>query len=144
MKNYKIQMMTRENYQAYMGGGLNYYIENVIIAAEDKETALKIAKTNYLNYIINEDYIKTVEEIEEERRAHREKWDKIYKEEEERKALARAKKEEREKAKAKELGLTVEEYKVKIKKDKKIRELKKEIEQLEKELARKKEKLAKL
>ena len=53
-------------------------------------------------------------------------------------------KEEREKAKAKELGLTLEEYKAKVKKDKKAREIKKEIERLEKELARAKEKLAKL
>ena len=83
MKNYKVQMMTKNDYCTYLGGGFNYYVEEVVIEAEDKENALKIAKATYPNYVINEDYIKTVEEIEEEERFNREKWDKIYKEQEE-------------------------------------------------------------
>lgn len=137
-------MMTKNDYCTYLGGGFNYYVKEVVIKAEDKETAVKIAKETYLDYVINENCVKTVEEIEEEERLNREKWDKIYKEQEEKKALAKAKKEEREKAKAKELGLTLEEYRIKVKKDKKARELKREIERLERELAIAKAKLAKI
>ena len=136
MKTYRIEMMDRGSYHEYMTGGYNYRVQYFEIEAETAEEALAIAKNNNPNLVANETYIRTVEELEAERKEREARWEATRKAEEEKKAKAKARKEEREKAKAEELGLTVEEYRAKVKHDKKVRLAEAEVERLKAELAK--------
>ena len=136
MKTYRIEMMDRGSYHEYMTGGYNYRVQYFEIEAETAEEALAIAKNNNPNLVANEIYIRTVEELEAERKEREARWEATRKAEEEKKAKAKARKEEREKAKAEELGLTVEEYRAKVKHDKKVRLAEAEVERLKAELAK--------
>lgn len=133
---YRIEMMTKASYHEFMTGGYNYAVDYVNVEAETAELALDFAKRNYGEYIINEAYIPTVEELEAEAKKKQERQEAAHREAEEKKAKAKARKEEREKAKAEELGLTLEEYKAKVKHDKKIQLAEKEIKRLKIELAK--------
>ena len=136
MTTYRIEMMTRGDFHEYMTGGYNYWIRKVDIEANTAEEAVEIAKNNNPEMVINTDYVRTVAELEEmeaKRLAEREAY---WKAEEEKKAKAKARKEERERAKAEELGLTVEEYRAKIKHEKKVRLAEAEVERLKAELAK--------
>lgn len=129
MKTYRIEMMAQGEYHKYMTGGY-YGVKNVEIKAENVEQALAMAKANNPNLIAREDYIRTLEEIEMEQK----EIEMAHKAEEEKQAKPKARKEEREKAKAEELGLTLEEYRAKVKHDKKIRVAENKIAQLKIEL----------
>lgn len=136
MAIYRIEMMTSGDYHAYMMGGYGYRVRKVDIEANTAEEAVEIAQNNNPEMIINDEYVRTVAELEEmetKRLAEREAY---WKAEEERKAKAKARKEEREKAKAEALGLTVEEYKAKVKHDKKVRDTEARIATLKAELAK--------
>ena len=130
MKMFRIEMMTKDDYRAFMAGGYNYTVKYFDIEAETGENALAIAKANNPELVANEGYIRTVEELETARK----KWEAICKAKEEKRIATKVRKEEREKAKAEELGLTVEEYRIKIKHEKKVRTAKAEIERLKAEL----------
>ena len=136
MKSYRIEMMDKRSYNEYMTGGYNYTVQHFEIEAETAEKALVIAKSNNPDLIANENHILTVEELEAARKANEAKWEARCKAEEEKKAKAKARKEEREKAKAEELGLTVEEYRAKVKHEKKVHMAEVEIERLKAELAK--------
>ena len=136
MKTYRIEMMDKRSYNEYMTGGYNYTIQRFDIEAETPEEALAIAKNNNPNLIANEGYIRTVEELEAARKASEAEWEAYCKAKEEKKANAKARKEEREKVKAEELGLTVEEYRAKVKHEKKVRMAEAEVERLKAELAK--------
>jgi colicin import membrane protein len=136
MKTYRIEMMDRGSYHEYMTGGYNYSVQYFDIEAETAEEALAIAKANNPNLVANEGYIRTVEELEAERKEREARWEAARKAEEEKKAKAKARKEERERAKAEELGLTVEEYRAKVKHEKKVRLAEAEVERLKAELAK--------
>jgi len=140
MTTYTIEMMTTNNYINYMAGSNNYCTETINVEANTVEEAILFAKNNNPAMIINENYVKTVEEI----KAEKTNWEAFLKAEAEKKAINKAKKEAKEKEKADALGLTIEEYKIKVKHDKKVREITRTIEKLEKELAEAKAKLAKL
>lgn len=136
MKTYRIEMMDRYSYNEFMMGGYNYKVQYFEIEAETAEEALAIAKSNNPDLVANEGYIRTVEELEAERKAREARWEATRKAEEEKKAKAQARKEEKEKAKAEELGLTVEEYKAKVKHEKKVRTAEAEVERIKAELAK--------
>jgi hypothetical protein len=144
MTTYRIEMMTRYDYNEYMTGGYNYRVDKVDIEANTAEEAVEIAKNDNPEMVINTGYVRTVAELEAmeaKRLAEREAY---WKAEEEKKARAKARKAEREKAKAEALGLTVEEYKAKVKHDKKVRDTEARIAALKAELAKEEKYLEKL
>lgn len=144
MTTYRIEMMTRSDYHEKMTGGYNYWVRKVDIEANTADEAVEIAKRNNPDMVINSNYVQTVAELEEaeakrvaERKARQ-------KAEEERRAKEKARKADREKAKAEALGLTVEEYKAKAKRDKKVRDTEARITALKAELAKEEKYLEKL
>ena len=144
MTTYRIEMMTTNNYNKFMTGSNNYWVDKIDIEANTAEEAVEIAKKNNPEMVINTNYVKTVAELEEMEAERVAKWEARLKAEEEKKAKAKARKLEREKAKAEELGLTIEEYKAKVKHDKKVRDTEKRIAALKVELAKEEEYLKKL
>ena len=141
MDIYRIEMMTRGDYCEYMRGSYWCSIRKVDIEANSAEEALKIVKKNYPDMVINEDYVRTVAELEELEAKEKVRLEAFHKE---KKARAKARKTEREKANAEALGLTVEEYKAKVKHDKKVRDTEKRIAALKEELAKEEKYLEKL
>lgn len=141
MNLYRIEMMTKDHYNTYMGGGYNYYVEKIDIEAETAMDAVAIAKAAYPNHVINEGYVKTVAEIEMEKAQRLADSEAFHKAEEAKRQARKAKREANEKAKADALGLTVEEYKAKVKKERAIKAVEKEIAELEEALAKAKKKL---
>lgn len=141
MKNtYRVEMMTKEEYSAYMMGNMFCTVKTVEIEAETVEEAIAKAKAGYSNMFINKGYVKTVEEIEAERKAREEARAEAERKEAERKEKAKA----REEAKAEAMGMTVEEYKeakkIKAKKTRYNNEIKRmeaEIEKMKAEIERK-------
>ena len=144
MTTYRIEMMTTNNYNKFMTGSNNYWVDKIDIEANTVEEAIEIVKKNNPEMVINTNYVKTVTELEEMEAERVAKWEARLKAEEEKKAKAKARKLEREKAKAEELGLTIEEYKAKVKHDKKVRDVEKRIATLKMELAKEEEYLKKL
>jgi hypothetical protein len=129
---YRIEMMSNTDFMNYMSGSNNYSVKTVDIKATSSVNALKIAMNEYPTMRINKDYIKTVEEIQNEEKER----EMALKAIEEKSAKAKATRIANEKAKAEKLGLTVEEYKEKIKLDRKIKNAKNRIEELKKALER--------
>ena len=144
MTTYRIEMMTANHYHNFMMGGNNYWVDKVDVEANTAEEAIEIAKKNNPDMVINVNYVKTVAELEEMETKRVAEWEARLKTEEEKKARAKARKVEREKAKAEELGLTIEEYKAKVKHDKKVRDTEKRIATLKMELAKEEKYLKKL
>ena len=144
MTTYRIEMMTTNNYHKFMTGGNNYWVDKVDVEANTAEEAIEIAKKNNPEMVINNNYVKTVVELEEIKEKEEEEFEAWLKDEEEKKARAKARKAEREKEKAEALGLTIEEYKAKVKHDKKVRDTEKRIAALKVELAKEENYLKKL
>ena len=144
MTTYRIEMMTTNNYHKFMTGGNNYWVDKVDVEANTAEEAIEIAKKNNPEMVINTNYVKTVVELEEIKAKEDAEFEARLKAEEEKKAKAKARKVEREKEKAKALGLTIEEYKAKVKHDKKVRDTEKRIAALKVELAKEEKYLKKL
>lgn len=136
MKNiYRVERMTAKNYERYMNGDYYYHVEELNIEAETAEEAVKMAQAE--GYVVNETYVKTLEELEAIEQARKE----ALRAKEEKAERAKAKREAREAEKAAEAGLTVEEYKKVKRRQAEIRKVEREIEQLEAELANKKARL---
>ncbi len=147
MTTYKVQMMTNKDYNNYMSGRYNYKVENVEIEAETKKEAIEKVKHDFQNMVINENYVKTLEEIKKEEAEEKAK---IEAAEEKRKA-AEEKRRANEERKAAEKGLTIEEYKEEKRKEalkkrymKENEKLKEEIERLQKMIEENERKIAKL
>ena len=139
MKNiYRVQRMSMDSYNAYMGGSYNYWVEELDIEANSPEEAVELAKAE--GYVVNDRCVKSVEEIEAEEKAREE----ARKAEAEKKANAKARKAEAEARKAAEAGMSVEEYRKDKARKANIRKMEREIAELEAELLRKKAYLAKL
>lgn len=60
MKKFTVEMMTTENYGAYMSGSYDYTVRKEVVEASTKEEAIKFAELHYPNYIINKNYIREV------------------------------------------------------------------------------------
>ena len=136
---YRIEMMSKNDYNDYMTGGYNYSVRKIDIEADTAEEALEIAKKNNPYMVFNESYVRTVAELEEleELKAKRNaEYKAQLKAKAEKADKAKARKAEREKAKAEALGLTMEEYKAKVKHDKKVRDAEARIAELKAELAK--------
>ena len=90
---YRVEHMTRNSYDEYMSGSYNYMVNKEDVLAENAQEAAKIVKAMFKSHVINEDYIKTVAELEAEEAEWKAKCEAARKKEAERKA----KKEEFEK-----------------------------------------------
>lgn len=89
MTTYRVERMTVENFGRMMRGEYDYTVEKIDITAESKEDAVAKAKKD--GYVVNKDYVKTVEEIE---KAEREKAE-YLKAQEEKAEKAKAKRAEK-------------------------------------------------
>ena len=138
MATYRVERMTYADYNNYMGGGYNYSVEAVLIEAETVEDA--ILKAEVPGMVVNKGYVKTLEEIEAEKKARAEAEAKR----EAKAEKAKQKRKENELRKATEMGMTVEEYRKAKAHKAAIARTTREIEELERELARKRKYLAEL
>lgn len=91
---YRVEHMTERSYDEYMCGGYNYTVNKEDVLAENAEEAVKIVKAMYKSHVVNNDYVKTVAELEAEEAEWKAKWETEKRKEAERKA----KKEKFEKA----------------------------------------------
>lgn len=131
MKTFRIEMMSNKNYVEYLGGSNNYVGAEFLIEADNVQDAVNKAKNLHPEMVvINENFIKTIEEInqKEEERINR------IKEEEAKRLEAKARKRAREIEQANKEGLTIEEYEAKKKIEKKIRATERKIAELKNEL----------
>lgn len=135
MKNYRIEMMTKEQYHDYMMGALFVGIRERVVTAETKEEAIAVAETNYPNMVINKNYVLTLEEYEAEKRAEEAERAERRAKEEERNRKAKETKARNEAKRAEEMGKTLEEYKAYKKAENNMKRYAKEVARLEKELA---------
>lgn len=135
---YRVERMTNADYVNYMEGGYNYEVEKIVVEADSVEEAIK--KVEKAGYEVNKNYVKTLDELEAERKAREAMWA----EEEAKAEAAKAKRKATEARKAAEAGLTVEEYRKEKARKAHISRLEREIENLEKELKAKKAYLKKL
>ena len=140
MKTYVIEMMDNQSYAIYMGGGFNYDVEKVTVPANSAEEAIEKARCDHPEMIINTSYVRTVEELAEEKARIAAEADARHQKEEAKKARRLA----NEKAKAEAAGMTVEEYRAEQRRKRKIRETEREIAQMEENLANLKKYLEKL
>lgn len=141
MKNtYRLEMMTKEEYNKMMRGDIWYHVNYATIEAETVAEAIEMAHRMNPEMIINEGFVKTLEELEaakklvEESRAK----EKAKKEAEKAKRLAN------EIAKAEAEGLTLAEYKAKKSHERKIRAAEKAVAEAKKALAEAEKRLEEL
>lgn len=146
MKNYVVEIMTREDYHKYMMGSNESIVKKVVVVAKNEPEAIKEAEKRFdeNEYHINRKYIKTEEELKEIVEQRIREHNEFLRKEEERKAEAKAKRERNELEKANALGLTVAEYRQKVNKERQIKKLENEIANLKKALYYKEKALANL
>lgn len=135
MKNYRIEMMTNEDYYEYMTGSLFVTVHKRIVPAETKGEAIAVAKTNYPDMVINKEYVLTLEEYEAEKKAEEAERAERKAKEDERNRKAKETKARNEAKRAEEMGKTLEEYKAYKKAENNMKRYAKEVARLEKELA---------
>jgi hypothetical protein len=133
MAQYRVERMNGYNYSRMMSGEMFYTVDTVIIEATTKETAIEIA-SEYGTWIVNENYIITVEEYEAKEAKLKAEREARKAEEEAKKQRAKANKEAREQAKAEEMGVTIEAYKEWKKRQDKIRKYEREVAKLMEEV----------
>lgn len=138
---YRVERATEENYHRMMSGSLNYSIEKLDLEAETPEEAAKMAEEE--GYVVNKEYVKTVAELEAKEAAFKARMAKERAKADAKAARAKARKAEREAAKAAELGVTVDEYKAMVKREKYIKALTADLEAAKAEVARLEKLLAK-
>ena len=131
---YRVERATENDYHDMMCGSLNYSIEKLDIEAETPEEAAKMAEAE--GYVVNKEYVKTVAELEAKEAAFWARMDEEQAKAEAKAARAKARKAEREAAKAAELGVTVDEYKAMVKREKYIKALTADLEAAKAEVAR--------
>ena len=131
MATYKIEMMTNKDYFSYMTGG-HYHVKYATIEAENAKEAISIAHKDFLGMIINEEYVKTVEELAAIEAEDNARIEEALKE----KANKEAAKKQKEIEKAAALGMTEEEYKAYKKEEAKKRRYAREIKEKEEEIAK--------
>lgn len=123
MTTYRVERMTATNFRRMMRGEYNYTVEKIDIVAENKAEA--IAKAEKDGYVVNENYVKTVEEIEKAERENAE--------------YLKAKEEKAEKAKqkrAEKMAQPGAKAKANYKRnDTEIKKMYEEIEKLKKQIA---------
>lgn len=137
MAMYKIEMMTNKDYFSYMTGG-HYHVKYATIEAENAKEAISIAHKDFLGMIINEEYVKTVEELAAIEAEDNARCEEALKEI----ANKKAAKKQKEIEKAAALGMTEEEYKAYKKEEAKKRRYAREIKEKEEEIAKLKAEIA--
>ena len=141
MKNTSfITLVHVDAYANYLGGNTSYgTVKYIGIKADTAVEAIETAKREYADYVVisKAQHLESQEELmarsEAEEKARRAKAEE-----------AKARKVAREQEKAKTMGLTIEEYKAMVKREKKIAEAQKRIAELETELAKARAYLARL
>lgn len=129
MKTYRVERVNTENFIKMMRGDYLFDVEYLDIEAETAEEAVNKARKNGYE-VINKGNVKTLEELEEERRAENEEIANAAK----KRADAAAKRKATEQKKAEELGMTLEEYRADKWRKGEIKRLKKIIADAEEEL----------
>lgn len=129
MKTYRVRRATTENFIEMMRGNYIYDVECLDIEAETPEEAVDKARADGYE-IINEGYVKTVEELEAKAKAWREE----RAAEEAKKEAAKAKRKETEERKAAEAGMTVKEYRAEKWRQGEIRRLQRILKETEEAL----------
>lgn len=130
-KTYKIEMMDNANYSAYLAGDATYYVKTIEIEANSKEEAIANAKVMFAGYVINDKKVYDVEELEATKKAFEER----IKTDEAKAKANKEKKLAKEIEKAEKAGMTLEEYRAKVRKENAIKRAEKRIAELEAELA---------
>ena len=131
---YRVERATENDYHNMMCGSMNYSIEKLDIEAETPEEAAKMAEAE--GYVVNKEYVKTVAELEAKEAAFEARMAEERAKAEAKAARAKARKAEHEAAKAAELGVTVDEYKAMVKREKRIKALTADLEAARAEVAR--------
>lgn len=129
MKTYRVRRATTENFIKMMRGDYLYDVENLDIEAETPEEAVNKARANGYE-IINEGYVKTLEELEAKEKAWREQ----RASEEAKKEAAKVKREATEARKAEEAGMTLKEYRAERRRQGEIRRLQRILKETEEAL----------
>ena len=141
MKNtYRLEMMIKEEYDKMMRGEIWYHVDNAIIEAETIAEAIEKAHRMNPDMVINEGFVKTLEEIEAEKKLAEKRWA----EEKAKKEADKAKRLANEIAKAEAEGLTLSEYRAKKNHERKIRTAEKAVTEAKKKLAEAEKRLEEL
>lgn len=137
---YRVQMMTEENYNEMMRGNLWYHVDHIDVLAESTEEAIEMAQKMEPDMRINKHWVKTLAELEEEKKLAEERRETDRAKEEARKEKRLA----NEMAKAEAEGLTLAEYRAKRNHERKIRTAEREVEDLKEKLAEAEKRLEEL
>jgi hypothetical protein len=128
---YIIETMSKADYADMMTDGHGYKVNRTEIEADNAQSAYDLAVKANPNMMVNK-YIRTVAEIEAERKATEIAWQAQL----DREAQAKAKRKANEERKAEALGMTIAEYKAKVAHDRKVKRTEARIAELEAELAK--------
>ena len=90
MKTYRMEMMNDKDYANYMGGGYDYNVVYCFVKAENTEEAVAKTEANFPEMVVNKTYVRTVEEVEAEKKARKEREEARRKAEEARVAKMKA------------------------------------------------------
>ena len=137
---YRVEMMTKEEYSKMMRGEIWYHVDHANIEAETVAEAIETAHRLNPDMVINEGFVKTLEEIEAEKKLAEERWA----EEKAKKEATKAKRLANEIAKAEAEGLTLDEYKAKKNHERKIKTAEKAVAEAKKALAEAEKRLEEL
>jgi membrane-bound lytic murein transglycosylase B len=128
---YIVEIMSKADYTDMMTGGHGYKVNRTEIEADSAQHAYELAVKANPNMMVNK-YIRTVDEIEAERKATEIAWQAQLDKE----AQAKAKRKANEERKAEALGMTVAEYRAKVAHDRKVKRAEAKVAELEAELAK--------
>lgn len=128
---YIIEIMSKADYTDMMTGGHNYKVNRTEIEADSAQHAYELAVKANPGMEVNK-YIRTVAEIEAERKAIEIAWQAQLDKE----AQAKAKRKANEERKAEALGMTVAEYRAKVAHERKVKRAEAKVAELEAELAK--------
>lgn len=128
---YIVEVMNKADYADMMTGGHDHKVYRMEIEAETANQAYDMVVKANPSMEVNK-YVRSVDEIEAERKAIEDAYQaRLGKE-----AQAKAKRKATEERKAEALGMTVAEYKAKVAHDRKVKRAEAKVAELEAELAK--------
>jgi hypothetical protein len=128
---YIVEVMNKSDYADMMSGGHGYKVNRMEVEADNAQSAYELTVKANPGMEVNK-YVRSVDEIEAERKAIENAYvARLAKEEQ-----AKAKRKANEERKAEALGMTVAEYKAKVAHDRKVKRAEAKVAELEAELAK--------